>query len=145
MATKNHCAAGSSTASRSFSLWLGHARVLTPHRGVIHYARAASLPLGGSLGKIRIKTKVNRKETARCRTVVYRKPSPVGKVDATKEQTDEENGIKTTNGEAMNNIFQETKHDCNRPYLLSKSHLLNENLSRFDSPCHRLTLKEVES
>ncbi len=26
------------------SLWLGHARVLTPHRGVIHYARAASLP-----------------------------------------------------------------------------------------------------
>ena len=27
-----------------FSLRLGHARVLTPHRGVIHYARAASLP-----------------------------------------------------------------------------------------------------
>ena len=33
----------------SFSLRLGHARVLTPHRGVIHYAHAASLPLGGSL------------------------------------------------------------------------------------------------
>ena len=27
-----------------FSLRLGHTRVLTPHRGVIHYARAASLP-----------------------------------------------------------------------------------------------------
>ena len=30
-----------------FSLRLGHARVLTPPRGVIHCARAASLPLGG--------------------------------------------------------------------------------------------------
>ena len=29
------------------SLRLGHARVLTPHRGVIHCARAASLPPGG--------------------------------------------------------------------------------------------------
>ena len=27
-----------------FSLRLGHTRVLTPHRGVIHYARVASLP-----------------------------------------------------------------------------------------------------
>ena len=31
------------------SLRLGHARALTPHRGVIHYPRAASLPLGGRL------------------------------------------------------------------------------------------------
>ena len=29
------------------SLRLGHACVLTPHRGVIHSAHAASLPLGG--------------------------------------------------------------------------------------------------
>ena len=31
------------------SLRLGHARALTPHRGVIHYPRAASLPPGGRL------------------------------------------------------------------------------------------------
>ena len=31
------------------SLRIGHARVLTPHRGVIHSARAASLPIGGRL------------------------------------------------------------------------------------------------
>ena len=31
----------------TFSLRLGHARVLTPPRGVIHCARAASLPPGG--------------------------------------------------------------------------------------------------
>ena len=34
---------------RIFSLRLGHARVLTPPRGVIHYTRAASLPPGGGL------------------------------------------------------------------------------------------------
>ena len=32
------------------SLRLGHARVLTPPRGVIHYARAASLPTGEGFG-----------------------------------------------------------------------------------------------
>ena len=42
-----------------FSLRLGHARVLTPHRGVIHCARAASLPPGGG-------------------SMVPRKASPVG-------------------------------------------------------------------
>ena len=37
-----------------FSLRLGHARVLTPHRGVIHYARAASLPPLQSLCAFRL-------------------------------------------------------------------------------------------
>ena len=36
-----------SHAHDSVSLRLGHARALTPHRGVIHYPRAASLPTKG--------------------------------------------------------------------------------------------------
>ena len=33
----------------SVSLWLGHTLVLTTHRVVVHYARAASLPKGRAL------------------------------------------------------------------------------------------------
>ena len=40
---------GEPLPSATVSLRLGHARALTPHRGVIHYPRAASLPPGGRL------------------------------------------------------------------------------------------------
>ena len=42
------------------SLWLGHARALTPHCGVIHSPRAASLPLGGRLLVSPIITQIGR-------------------------------------------------------------------------------------
>ena len=42
------------------SLRLGHARALTPHRGVIHYPRATSLPLGGRLFADPIITQIGR-------------------------------------------------------------------------------------
>ena len=42
------------------SLWLGHARALTPHCGVIHSPRAASLPLGGRLLVSPILTQIGR-------------------------------------------------------------------------------------
>ena len=40
------CAARSDHVETWVSLRFGHVRVLTPHRGVIHYPRAASLPYG---------------------------------------------------------------------------------------------------
>ena len=42
------------------SLRLSHARALTPHRGVIHYPRVASLPLGGRLFANLIITQIGR-------------------------------------------------------------------------------------
>jgi len=42
------------------SLRLGHARALTPHRGVIHYPRAASLPPGGRLSVSSIISQIGR-------------------------------------------------------------------------------------
>ena len=41
-----YCAARSDHVETWVSLRFGHVRVLTPHRGVIHYPRAASLPYG---------------------------------------------------------------------------------------------------
>ena len=38
----------------SVSLRLGHATALTPHRGVIHYRVATSLPLGGNLSEFNL-------------------------------------------------------------------------------------------
>ena len=52
----------------SVSLRLGHTRALTMHCIVIHYPRAASLPLGGSSSEIRAQ---------RC-SVALHKPSPAG-------------------------------------------------------------------
>ncbi|MBQ5793923.1 MAG: hypothetical protein IIW17_07875, partial [Clostridia bacterium] len=40
---------GSRKLAQWISLQLGHTRVLTCHRHVIHYARAASLPSGDAL------------------------------------------------------------------------------------------------
>ena len=56
-------------------------------------------------------------QTANKKGIVYRKPSPVGKVDATKEQTDEENGIDTTIGEHLICLKQRTAQPKENPWL----------------------------
>ena len=60
------------------SLRLGHARALTPHRGVIHYPRAASLPLGGRLFVSPNVTQIGRKNKFSAENYVSRTVEDAG-------------------------------------------------------------------